>query len=105
MTFGRQCALHVSQAKAPLSFFFSCRVSPSFHHSLLSFLFVSFSMSQLLNRIRRRASHDYMAIPNEHSEQHFESAEVVRDIIIGLSGKIDLSLHGSFLLPLPLIQF
>lgn len=44
-------------------------------------------MSQLLNRIRRRASHDYMAIPNEHSEQHFESAEVVRDIIIGLSGK------------------
>ncbi|KAJ8659692.1 hypothetical protein O0I10_004671 [Lichtheimia ornata] len=42
-------------------------------------------MSQLLNRIRRRASHDYMAIPNEHSEQHFESAEVVRDIIIGLS--------------------
>lgn len=69
-------------------FFFSCRVSPSFHHSFLSFPFV---MSQLLNRIRRRASHDYMAIPNEHSEQHFESAEVVRDIIIGLSGKIDLS--------------
>lgn len=54
-------------------------------------------MSQLLNRIRRRASHDYMAIPNEHSEQHFESAEVVRDIIIGLSGKIrEIYGHGSF---------
>lgn len=49
-------------------------------------------MSQLLNRIRRRASHDYMAIPNEHSEQHFESAEVVRDIIIGLSGKLHISI-------------
>lgn len=71
--------------KSPASSFF-------FSSSRVVFLLVlplSFTlMSQLLNRIRRRASHDYMAIPNEHSEQHFESAEVVRDIIIGLSGKI-----------------
>lgn len=45
------------------------------------------TMSALLNRIKRRPSHEYGAIPHEHSEQHFESAEIVRDTIIGLSGK------------------
>ncbi|KAL1928061.1 hypothetical protein VTP01DRAFT_2977 [Rhizomucor pusillus] len=42
-------------------------------------------MSALLNRIKRRPSHEYGAISHEHSEQHFESAEIVRDTIIGLS--------------------
>ncbi|KAI9312282.1 Ccc1 family [Dichotomocladium elegans] len=44
-------------------------------------------MASVTSRLRRRPSHDYMAmaVPAEHREQHFESAEVVRDIIIGLS--------------------
>jgi hypothetical protein len=42
-------------------------------------------MSALLNKLRRRHSHEYA--PYQHLEQHFESAEIVRDAIIGLSGK------------------
>lgn len=42
-------------------------------------------MSALLNKLRRRHSHEYA--PYQHLEQHFESAEIVRDTIIGLSGK------------------
>ncbi|GAA5806785.1 hypothetical protein MFLAVUS_000133 [Mucor flavus] len=40
-------------------------------------------MSALLNKLRRRHSHEYA--PYQHLEQHFESAEIVRDAIIGLS--------------------
>ncbi|KAI8067019.1 Ccc1 family [Gilbertella persicaria] len=40
-------------------------------------------MSALLNKLRRRPSHEYP--PYQHLEQHFESAEIVRDTIIGLS--------------------
>lgn len=43
-------------------------------------------MSALLNKLRRRHSHEYA--PYQHLEQHFESAEIVRDTIIGLSGKV-----------------
>lgn len=45
-------------------------------------------MSALLNKLRRRHSHEYA--PYQHLEQHFESAEIVRDAIIGLSGKVYL---------------
>ena len=41
-------------------------------------------MSALLNKLRRRHSHEYA--PYQHLEKHFESAEIVRDTIIGLSG-------------------
>ncbi|KAG0169855.1 hypothetical protein DFQ28_011338 [Apophysomyces sp. BC1034] len=40
-------------------------------------------MTTILNRLRRRPSHEYA--PYQHLEQHFESAEIVRDTIIGLS--------------------
>ncbi|KAI9017909.1 Ccc1 family [Phycomyces nitens] len=40
-------------------------------------------MSAILNKLRRRHSHEYA--PYQHLEQHFESAEIVRDTIIGLS--------------------
>ncbi|KAI7900467.1 Ccc1 family [Cokeromyces recurvatus] len=40
-------------------------------------------MSAILNKLRRRPSHEYA--PYQHLEQHFESAEIVRDAIIGLS--------------------
>lgn len=52
------------------------------------------TMSALLNRIKRRPSHEYGAISHEHSEQHFESAEIVRDTIIGLSGRLLLGRGG-----------
>lgn len=41
-------------------------------------------MSSIINKLRRRHSHEYA--PYQHLEQHFESAEIVRDTIIGLSG-------------------
>jgi hypothetical protein len=41
-------------------------------------------MSGFINKLRRRHSHEYA--PYQHLEQHFESAEIVRDAIIGLSG-------------------
>ncbi|KAI8146550.1 Ccc1 family [Fennellomyces sp. T-0311] len=40
-------------------------------------------MPSFLDRLRRRPSHEYL--PVGHREEHFESAEVVRDAIIGLS--------------------
>ncbi|KAI8391157.1 Ccc1 family [Radiomyces spectabilis] len=40
-------------------------------------------MISILNRLRRRNSHEYA--PYQHLERHFESAEIVRDTIIGLS--------------------
>ncbi|KAI8639543.1 Ccc1 family [Parasitella parasitica] len=40
-------------------------------------------MSNIINKLRRRHSHEYA--PYQHLEQHFESAEIVRDTIIGLS--------------------
>ncbi|KAI9344733.1 Ccc1 family [Pilaira anomala] len=40
-------------------------------------------MSAILNKLRRRHSHEYA--PYQHLERHFESAEIVRDTIIGLS--------------------
>ncbi|KAI8972039.1 Ccc1 family [Mycotypha africana] len=40
-------------------------------------------MASLLNKLRRRRSHEYA--PYQHLERHFESAEIVRDTIIGLS--------------------
>ncbi|EPB86703.1 hypothetical protein HMPREF1544_06489 [Mucor circinelloides 1006PhL] len=40
-------------------------------------------MSSIINKLRRRHSHEYA--PYQHLEQHFESAEIVRDTIIGLS--------------------
>ncbi|KAI8068519.1 Ccc1 family [Gongronella butleri] len=41
-------------------------------------------MSSILSRLRGRTG-DYGAIPGEHREEHFDSAEIVRDTIIGLS--------------------
>jgi hypothetical protein len=46
-------------------------------------------MSALINKLRRRPSHE--AAPYRHLEEHFESAEIVRDTIIGLSGKMRTS--------------
>lgn len=46
-------------------------------------------MTSFLNRLRRRPSHEYT--PIEHTEKHFESAEVIRDTIIGLSGMKELA--------------
>ncbi|KAI8877737.1 DUF125-domain-containing protein [Backusella circina FSU 941] len=40
-------------------------------------------MSVIINKLRRRPSHEYA--PYQHLERHFESAEIVRDTIIGLS--------------------
>ncbi|KAG1178300.1 hypothetical protein G6F70_000145 [Rhizopus microsporus] len=40
-------------------------------------------MSALINKLHRRPSHE--AAPYRHLEEHFESAEIVRDTIIGLS--------------------
>jgi hypothetical protein len=42
-------------------------------------------MSVIINKLRRRPSHEYA--PYQHLERHFESAEIVRDTIIGLSGE------------------
>lgn len=41
-------------------------------------------MSVLINKLRRRPSHEPESY--RHVEEHFESAEIVRDTIIGLSG-------------------
>lgn len=47
-------------------------------------------MSSFINRLRRRPSHEYA--PIQHMEEHFQSAEIIRDTIIGLSGKVEGSL-------------
>ena len=41
-------------------------------------------MTSILGRLRRDTPNEYQ--PVGHREKHFESAEVVRDAIIGLSG-------------------
>ncbi|KAI8338997.1 Ccc1 family [Chlamydoabsidia padenii] len=40
-------------------------------------------MTSFINRLRRRPSHEYA--PIQHLEEHFQSAEIIRDTIIGLS--------------------
>ena len=47
-------------------------------------------MSALINKLHRRPSHE--AAPYRHLEEQFESAEIVRDTIIGLSGKMRTSI-------------
>ncbi|CAI2171067.1 13560_t:CDS:2 [Funneliformis geosporum] len=44
-------------------------------------------MSLLLPLFLRKSSHHYQSIPesNQHIEQHFESPEIIRDIVLGLS--------------------
>lgn len=42
-------------------------------------------MTTFINKLRRRGSHEFQ--PLLHREEHFESAEIIRDAIIGLAGK------------------
>ena len=54
-----------------------------FFFFFFSFVFLQI-MSVLINKLRRRPSHEPESY--RHVEEHFESAEIVRDTIIGLSG-------------------
>ncbi len=64
--------------------------------SRLFFLIFFFTkMSSLLLPLfsRRSSNHHYQAIPddNQHIEYHFESPEIIRDIVLGLSDGLTAS--------------